>query len=75
MENSDVKIPKGYRLRVSTHRLISQLVNYTGSDYDTIISTACLLLEKEINYIINEDHTSHLKNRSEEIRLILKSVS
>ncbi|MCX7878215.1 MAG: hypothetical protein N2510_06170 [Ignavibacteria bacterium] len=52
--NNNNKVAKGYRLRVSTHRLIKDLVNYTGSDYDTIISNACMLLEKEIKYISGE---------------------
>lgn len=53
---NSLRIARGYRLKVSTHNLIKNLSDMTGMDSDTLITQACLLLnkkiieEKEINF-------------------------
>lgn len=42
-----LRISRGYRLKVSTHNLIKYLTEMTGMDSDTLITQACLLLNKK----------------------------
>lgn len=44
----NIKISRGYRMKVSTHNLIKYLTEITGMDSDTLITQACLLLNKKI---------------------------
>ncbi|MCX7877614.1 MAG: hypothetical protein N2510_03115 [Ignavibacteria bacterium] len=44
----DLKISRGYRMKLSTHNMIKNLSEMTGMDIDTLISQACLLLNKRI---------------------------
>lgn len=46
------KIPKGYRLKPSTHKLINTLSEILRADYDAVITKACKKMYKELN--INE---------------------
>ncbi len=44
LKKSELKISKGYRLKVSTHSMIKGLQEITGNDSDTVITESCLML-------------------------------
>jgi hypothetical protein len=48
-QSKNEKIPKGYRLKISTHNKIKELQALTGSSQDLIISRAIRLYSKKIN--------------------------
>lgn len=43
------KTSKGYRLKISTHRLIDKLQFMLNADQDTVITKACRMLYGELN--------------------------
>jgi len=45
---TEIKISKGYRLKLSTHSMIKSLQELSGSDADSVITQSCLLLYKQI---------------------------
>ena len=45
------KIPKGYRLKVSTHNKIKELQNKTNSSQDMVITRAIRLYMKQLNAV------------------------
>jgi len=47
-ENKNPKIPKGYRLKVSTHDKIKQLQNMTKGSQEMVISRAIRLYMKQL---------------------------
>lgn len=46
---STAKTSKGYRLKISTHKLIDKIQLMLSADQDTVITKACRLLYKELN--------------------------
>ncbi len=42
------KIAKGYRLKISTHKLIDEMKKMLKSDKDTVITKACEMLYSEL---------------------------
>jgi len=54
------KTSKGYKLKASTHKLISKLQNITGSDHDSVLWAACTKLLKEVN--IDERNSKVIEN-------------
>lgn len=46
--NNDLKTPKGYRLKLSTHAMIKSLQELTGRDADSVITQSCILLYRQI---------------------------
>jgi len=57
---NSLRIARGYRLKVSTHNLIKNLSEMSGMDLDTLITQACLLLNKKI---IEEKEISFKKDK------------
>lgn len=43
-----IKTSKGYRLKVSTHKLIDKLQFMLEADQDTVITKACRMLYNEL---------------------------
>lgn len=43
-----IKTSKGYRLKVSTHKLIDKMQFMLEADQDTVITKACRLLYNEL---------------------------
>ena len=50
------KTAKGYRLKVSTHKLIDKIQLMLSADQDTVITKACKLLYKELKTIKDKDN-------------------
>lgn len=44
----NIKTSKGYRLKVSTHKLIDKIQFMLEADQDTVITKACRLLYNEL---------------------------
>ncbi len=42
------KTAKGYRLKISTHKLIDEMQKMLKSDKDTVITKACKMLYNEL---------------------------
>jgi retron-type reverse transcriptase len=42
------KVPKGYRLKPSTHKLISKIQEMIQSDQDKAVSSACRMFYREL---------------------------
>lgn len=47
-QGDELKISRGYRLKVSTHNLIKSLQELTQSDSDAILTQSCLMLYKKV---------------------------
>jgi hypothetical protein len=47
-KNGILKISRGYRLKISTHKLIKSLQDITQEDSDTVLKRACMLYYKTI---------------------------
>ncbi len=45
------KISKGYRLKISTHKLIDKIQIILNADQDTVITQACRAYYKSLNKI------------------------
>ncbi len=50
-KNKAKKTSKGYRLKVSTHRLIDKIQIILNADQDTVITRACRAYYKSLNKI------------------------
>jgi len=48
IKHKSEKTSKGYRLKVSTHRLIDKIQTIMKADQDKVITTACRKLYKEL---------------------------
>lgn len=48
LKNKTAKTSKGYRLNVSTHKLIDKMQLILKADQNTIITKACKMLYKEL---------------------------
>jgi len=44
------KISKGYRLKLSTHQLIGKMKNLLDANNDTVLTMACEMLYKKIEF-------------------------
>ncbi len=45
---NEMKISRGYRLKVSTHSLIKSLQELTRDDTDTVLTESCIMLYKKV---------------------------
>jgi len=48
MKNRLLKISRGYRLKLSTHKLIKNLQDITQDDIDTVLNRSCMMYYKTI---------------------------
>jgi len=47
-KKTELRISKGYRLKISTHSLIKSLQELTRDDADAVLTESCLLLYKKV---------------------------
>jgi len=48
-EDNNPKIPKGYRLKLKTHKKIKELQRITGGSQEIVISRAIRLYSRKLN--------------------------
>ncbi len=49
----EIKVSRGYRLKPSTQKLLSDIQERLKTDPDTVISAACVLLQRKLRNNVN----------------------
>ena len=59
MKNGILKISRGYRLKIATHKLIKNLQDITDTDSDTVLNRSCMLYLRTI--MQKEENNKNIK--------------